>query len=336
MSHDKLLQERHRVMTSPEALIADAVEAACGSPMATKSRIVEGFSNEVYVATTVDGLQVIVRIHWSAPYFEPEQWALVKCTRLALPAPRLLRLQYINVGGTPRSVCVETRLPGRTLRAALDDVGIPTSDLRAILVAAGTFLAVLHTVPTTGFGRIDANGTAAEPSWDGYRHRLVLDQTYQAARNLGIPISEVDEAIALLDAASDLWKSVTPRLLHGDFTPQNILVEDGHFQGVIDFEFPMSGDPAWELAMWDYYRQSLFHNPTANPLPLEWLLEGYQQISKADEHFAARIIGSRLQLGLDLLNYHGVRDDQDPRFLGLIRASFLRDLAEMRRWRESH
>jgi aminoglycoside phosphotransferase (APT) family kinase protein len=331
MSDSPPLDERQRAMTSPDELVADVVETACGSPLLSKTRIREGFSNEVYAATAVDGQQVIVRIHWyESPHFEGERWALDQCARLGLPAPRLMLLQHRDDGDMRRSVCVESRLPGTTLRAALNARTLRPGELHAVLVATGAFLATLHTVATTGFGRIDATGRASAPTWEAYRHRNVLSHTYQAARNLGIATAEVDDAMLLLEGPRDFWRDASHRLLHGDVTPQNIMVEAGQFRGLIDFEFPSSGDPAADLATWDYYQHSPFHNPTAAELPTEWLLEGYQGQTPLDPSFIPRLVGCRLQFGLDLLNYHGIRDDQDPRFLALIRTSFERDLGEMR------
>jgi len=282
-------------MPSPDELIADAVTAACGSPMSSRTRIAEGFSNEVYAADTVDGQRVIVRIHWyESPHFEAERWALDQCAKLGLPAPRVLLLSPSEVGGIPRSVCVESRLPGTTLRASLIARTVCPVELRSVLVSTGAFLARMHMVHANGYGRIDANGKAPASTPAASRLSHDLDQTYHAARNLGIPRADVEEAMSLLEARPDSCTASSPRLLHGDVTPQNIMVEAGVFRGLIDFEFPASGDPATDLAIWDYYRHSPFDNPTGAELPTEWLVEGYQRETPLDASFAQRLVGSRL------------------------------------------
>src|SRR5262245_16082680 len=112
-----LRRARIAAMTSPDEVIAAAVVAACGTPLAHKVRITEGFSNEVYAADTIDSQSVIVRIHWyqQAPHFEAERWALARCAEVGIAAPRLLWLSHLPVGDDIHSVCVETRLPGATL-----------------------------------------------------------------------------------------------------------------------------------------------------------------------------------------------------------------------------
>jgi len=73
MSADTAADARARAMTSADEVIATAVAEACGSPLASKRRITEGYSNEVYRASTTHGQEVIVRIHWwsAAPTSRP-------------------------------------------------------------------------------------------------------------------------------------------------------------------------------------------------------------------------------------------------------------------------
>lgn len=44
----------------------------------------------------------------------------------------------------------------------------------------------------------------------------------------------------------------------------------------------------------------------------------------------------RLELGLGLLAYHGISDDQEPAFLAFLRENFLRDLEGLRNSRGGH
>ena len=60
---DTLRSERIRAMTSPHHVIDDDVLEACGGyPIVARTRITEGFSNEVYALTTAEGQRVGVRI----------------------------------------------------------------------------------------------------------------------------------------------------------------------------------------------------------------------------------------------------------------------------------
>jgi aminoglycoside phosphotransferase (APT) family kinase protein len=325
-SYDNLRTERHRAMTSPDEVIDDAVWQACGSRLCTKDRITEGFSNEVYAATTEDGRRVVVRIHWhGSPHFEAEQWALNRCAEIGLPAPRFLRLQSDPSTTTPHDICVETYLSGRSLHSLVADGEMDVAGARPILIETGSILAQLHTIPATGFGRIDGRGIAESKSWQAYVDQIPIERLQQAAQNVGVAPSEISEARRLLHDHRAIWQDWSPRLLHGDLSPQHIMVWKKNVSGLIDFEYPQSGDPAMDLAYWGYW--SPFQGTA---FPLDWLLEGYQRHTPIDEPFELRIAACRLQMSLEKLSYHGIQDRESPAMCAFLRNSFARDLAALR------
>jgi aminoglycoside phosphotransferase (APT) family kinase protein len=332
-SYDDQRMERHRAMTSPASIVAKAVLEACGSPIRTKTRITEGFSNEVYAVTATNGQRVVVRIHWygspghGGSHFEPERWALAQCARIGLPTPQILLLKSDESTDPPRSICVETHLYGTTLHSLLKQGHLDAGQARPIVAEAGTLLARLHTLPAHGFGRIDGRGVGVAPGWEAYVHRTPVAQPHRAARNVGIDPTEVDDARHLLYSHRDLWQDLAPRLLHGDYSPQHILVREGRVRGIIDPEFPQSGDPAMDLAYWGYW--GAFHGTS---LPLPWLLEGYRRHTPVDAAFEMRIAACRLQLTLDTLSYHGIQDRESAPMRAFLRACFRRDLQAMRQY----
>jgi hypothetical protein len=122
-----------------------------------------------------------------------------------------------------------------------------------------------------------------------------------------------------------LWVAIKPSLLHGDVSVQHLMAHQDHISGMIDFEFPASGDGAMDLAAWGYWDG--FHGDSH---PLEWLLEGYEQHASLDTTFGVRLPGCRLQLSLDKLAYHGINDPNTPGMREFLQASFQRDLNSMR------
>jgi aminoglycoside phosphotransferase (APT) family kinase protein len=324
--------ERIRMMTSPAWVITDAVTEACGSPPQTVSRVIEGFSNEVYAVRTIAGQEVMVRIHWwSSPYFEEECWALEQCRLLGLSTPQILLLRHHRSGETPRSICVETRLPGQTLSRLLASGRLSVTASSPLIIAAGALLAQVHTISTSGWGRITAEGKGQTAQWSDQVNSIMPDAA-QAASRLGLAQRDVMEASRLLQAYASLIAQVPPRLLHGDFSPQQIVVSEGHVSGLIDFEFPRSGDPAWEFAYWDFYTGNQPFRGTR--VPTQWLLEGYRQTGSLDATIDLRIAVWRLALSLELLAYHGIRDDQEPDFLTFLSRRFRYHLGELRAFKE--
>jgi aminoglycoside phosphotransferase (APT) family kinase protein len=325
--------ERIRMMTSPAWVITDAVTEACGSPPKTVSRVTEGFSNEVYAVRTIAGQEVMVRIHWwSSPYFEAECWALEQCRLLGLSTPQILLLRHNRRGEAPRSICVETRLPGQTLSTLLASGRLRVTASSPLVIAAGALLAQVHTIATSGWGRITAEGKGQAAQWTDQVSSIMQDAS-QAASRLGLVQREVTEAFHLLQAQASLVEQVPPRLLHGDFSPQQIVVSEGQVSGLIDFEFPRSGDPAWEFAYWDFYTGNQPFRGAR--VPTQWLLEGYRQVASLDAAFDLRIAVWRVALSLELLAYHGIRDDQEPDFLTFLSQGFVRHLGELRAFKEA-
>jgi len=116
------LMARIKALTSSDELITRVIERAGYSPPFAKVRITEGFSNEVYRVKTASNQELIVRIHWyESPYFAPEAWALTQCETYGIQSPRFLYLEQNLPGDIPRSVCIETVLPGRTLHSLLKE-----------------------------------------------------------------------------------------------------------------------------------------------------------------------------------------------------------------------
>jgi fructosamine-3-kinase len=82
-----------------------------------------------------------------------------------------------------------------------------------------------------------------------------------------------------------------PALVHGDFHPKHILVdEDGNISGLVDFEACRGGDLIYDLAAWDYLQRDLF--------PLGWLLGGYQRHTTVPDDWPVRLGVYRVVLGL--------------------------------------
>jgi hypothetical protein len=137
-------------------------------------------------------------------------------------------------------------------------------------------------------------------------------------------IADVNEAYALLEAHQLLWDPLiedgtVPRLLHGDLEPAHILVSEGRLGGLIDFEFPASGDPAEELAGWD--------RAHGNVLPTAWLLEGYEAVAPPDSTFRLRLALHRVRISFAQLG----RKNPLPALLDVVRAKLSRDVLEVRR-----
>jgi aminoglycoside phosphotransferase (APT) family kinase protein len=189
------------------------------------------------------------------------------------------------------------------------------------LVELGFLLAKLHAIPTKGIGPINGDGIAPKSSWSDYISTGADDQLLQAAANVRISPEHLQAACQLLAGCLPLWQKVQPRLLHGDLSLNHIMVDSGRISGLIDFEFPNSGDPAMDLAYW-----GCWDSFKGFSLPVQWIMEGYAQAAPVDESFELRVLASRLQLSLQLLRHHGIHDAGTPGIPVYLQQRFQRDI----------
>jgi aminoglycoside phosphotransferase (APT) family kinase protein len=79
------------------------------------------------------------------------------------------------------------------------------------------------------------------------------DQTHQAIARLKGKIDS-PKAIELWEAALKTRWKISPVWIHGDMSPTNLLVQNGHLAAVIDFGQLAIGDPACDLVIaWTFF-----------------------------------------------------------------------------------
>jgi aminoglycoside phosphotransferase (APT) family kinase protein len=155
------------------------------------------------------------------------------------------------VGGA--AYTVERRLPGRSLDTALADLrGGSRADAWRNYLDASEAIARL-TIQGGAFGEtIGWGGTPLrERTWTGY----LLASIDRSLREIGDTLSrDVPRFDAALDRVrrrvAALGEPAERVLVHGDFYPQNVMVDDvGRVTGVIDFGGnTLLGDPRMDLA----------------------------------------------------------------------------------------
>jgi Phosphotransferase enzyme family len=138
-----------------------------------------------------------------------------------------------------RLITFETRLPGRTLAAAL--LELRGAARHALLLSALEASRALGKLPLTRpwFGDLCQGSPIRTSSWRAYlreRARVSL-----AAAGAAFASVDVDAICAPFD------EPATPGLVHLDLYPGNLLVEDDRVTAVLDFGgVPVFGDPDFE------------------------------------------------------------------------------------------
>ena len=113
----------------------------------------------------------------------------------------------------------------------------------------GRQLRLLHTVELNGFGYLTRDlQDAPHATWADW-----VDQEEAAGENALRFAACRPAGVRLIKSAYCSLRDTyveSPRLCHGDFSDDNLLVEDGALVGVVDWECALAGDPANDVAYW--------------------------------------------------------------------------------------
>ncbi|MEZ4446912.1 MAG: aminoglycoside 3'-phosphotransferase/choline kinase family protein [Polyangiaceae bacterium] len=150
--------------------------------------------------------------------------------RLAVPTPHLLADGEHD--GWP--YLVMTRLHGEPLTARWP--GLSTMERHRLLEALGKLMREVHELPAASLLHL-------APAWPSF---LAAQRAGAKARQTrtGLPahlLAELDDFVAV-----PLDESVTPVVLTGEYTPQNLLLTGTALAGMYDFGDGLVGDPRYD------------------------------------------------------------------------------------------
>jgi aminoglycoside phosphotransferase (APT) family kinase protein len=248
------MRRRHDAMRTPRVIIDAQVRVATGAGLQTLRRLVVGEDNEVYEVTTTGGDRLIVRIsHAEDPRFEAERWALDVARAAGVPTPVVLHVQPVAVDdGQAVTFCIEEKLPGVPLDALLDDNVWPERAIGQL----GELLSAIHANPVDGFGYLQPDGRGWPITLDSIMTDLIprRARVLETARHWRVEHRLVAAGLDALAGHTELYSYDDPRLLHGDFSLDHILVDGapGHeyVSGVLDMQECAGGHPASDIAYW--------------------------------------------------------------------------------------
>lgn len=221
--------------------------------------------------------------------FRAEQLAYDLLRAGEIPVPELLVLDESQTL-VPHAFMITTRLPGETVFeswSALDE-----RTRQQIAFEAGRCLALLHRHPLPAFGSLSRLAEGGFPTWTAYLEDYVARYGRQARDEKLLDAATTTRIEQLLVQFQPLLAAVTPgRLLHGDYQFENVLQQDGQVTGIIDFEWAMSGDPAFDCRL----DESLAECPGS----VEPFYAGYESVSPFPDHHRLKADFYRLLLCLE-------------------------------------
>lgn len=177
-----------------------------------------------------------------------EQMRLERISDLAM-VPHL-RHSGTVVGDRTLNYLILDHLAGSDLESAISSTSAP--DQKEIGAAVSRFLRSLHRKTSRFYdiGLYVARIPRFGGSWkEGHERfwRLLREDLATLPLNDGI-MGSIDRSFLHLNAIKGcLADQAGPVLLHNDFHPRNIIIADGSFSGVIDWECSQSGEPDFDL-----------------------------------------------------------------------------------------
>ena len=284
--------------TTPQHAVDDIVRNSIGEEIDEITRIVRGESNEVYGIRTKQNKDVILRIgHWDKKTFEREAWAVEQAVLVGVPVPVFLAVGDQSTEGKPIYFCIQEKLQGTTLDTLLHSKKLSTERARIIVENAGEAMGKLHSISTTGWGYLtQLNVGESESLADKYaKVETQAERVDAALKSTKVPVPPIETILEQLETGLYVHEG-NQRLVHGDFGPKHIFVDDqDNITGIIDWEQAQSADPVVELARWNFW----FEKTT----PLDWLRTGHDRVASIGDSYDERFRIAKLEAAIWTLMY---------------------------------
>jgi aminoglycoside phosphotransferase (APT) family kinase protein len=195
---------------------------------------------------------------------------------------------------SPRSWMIMTEIPGHSIAESCTD-----DEARQAAFAAGRDVAVINSVPVSGFGWLRRDGTeqlsAELPSYS----RFVLSylpKPWPGTLGELFDRHQLDSLHELAAGEKDRPLR-SGHLVHGDLDVTHIYSHSGHYSGIIDFGEMRGADVYFDLGHF------LLHDGETRPARLfSSFLAGYLQVSPLPDGYYQAIRKSAILLGLRQLS----------------------------------
>ena len=232
-------------MGSEDALV-EVVTAAVASAgvgrVAAVTRLPIGMSNAVFEVNLSDGESVVARVASVAKNrYSMESLVMAEAQAAGVPCPAVYGIEEVG----ELAVMLIEHLPGVRLAEA--------PGAAQLVGECAEILARIHSISVDGFGNLDDTARGEGSSLENWFVDSFESKFDQARAVDPRTRAAVDRIWSTFDAARPLLRKAQCGLAHGDFSPSNILVDDGRISGVVDWESAKSGPPAFDFGWWDWF-----------------------------------------------------------------------------------
>jgi aminoglycoside phosphotransferase (APT) family kinase protein len=275
-------------------VLADLVRGVFpGASPVSIGRASEGRVVVVYRAM-VNGVRYYLRLaEESGQDLTTDALVLERLRALGVGVPEVVAASP-STAAFPRSWMIMTEVPGRSIaRGGTDD------EARQAAIAAGRDVAVINSVPVSGFGWLHRDGldqlTAELSSYSQFAVSY-LPEPWPGRLGEVFDLRQLDALHAL--AANEQDRPLrSGHLAHGDLDVTHIYSQAGRYSGIIDFGEMRGADSYFDLGHF------LLHDGETRPASLfNSFLKGYLQVTPLPDGHCQAIRVSAILLGLRQLS----------------------------------
>lgn len=211
--------------------------------------------------------------------FHGERLAYDRLRLAGIPAPDVLLLDD-SKSFVPYDYMIMNKIVGRPL---IDDwPSLTSSQRQQAATEAGRILARMHDITFPRFGRL----YGSERVFDSWLESI-MDKCHRDGQNAvnegSLSAALYDRIEAVLEAHHPTFAAVTtPRLVHWDYHFGNLLQQDGMVTGVLDFEWALAGDPAYDFDRREQWDEDC-------PGSRQWVYAGYTSLRPLDADHDTRV-----------------------------------------------
>ncbi len=266
------------------------------TPLSAIERVNEGVSTYVYRVSTNNETFYLRLLPEIGASFAPEVYVHQLLRSKGVRVPEVLRFEHRNEV-LQLSLMLTTEIKGVHIGhcASIDDQ-------KTLLRQAGRDLAIINSIPVQGFGWIKRDNDEVvqlEAEFPTYRawidEQLEDDLALLATKQL-LNSSDITNISTLLARYNSWLNEEQAYLAHGDFDATHIYQLQGQYTGIIDFG-EIRGATTW----YDLGHFQLHDGETLPNTVLQYLLEGYQDVTPLPFDYEQRINFASLLIALKML-----------------------------------
>lgn len=215
-------------------------------------QIVRGGNNPTLIVNDSLVIRFDGIINEGVSRFWGEKRAYDALRQASIPAPQIMVVDDSRTLAAC-DYCIMTKVEGTPLIESWP--ALPANKRESAAYEAGQLLARMHTITFDHFGRLYGSERIFG-TWYAYIEDTFLRYSQEALDDGLISPDVRDRMCAVLAQSQPVFDGAPARLVHWDYHFENILHQDGHITGILDFEWALAGDPAHDFNRRDQWEDN--------------------------------------------------------------------------------